>query len=100
MLVIDTFEELKLIFRMIDTLKNREYTIPELSSVLGFSMYSGHFYKLPLFKKLLMERVFVISKNSKPAYYSFDIDRMKDVLSECEVWVKFKKIMGVRVSDW
>lgn len=98
MLVIDSTEELNLCCRMLEVLKKRSYTIPEISSLLGMSMYSGHFYKIPLFKKLLNENVFKAESNSKPVFYSFNPEKLATAMEKSNLFERFRKAMKVRIG--
>ena len=96
MLVIDSIHELNLCCRMLEVLRKRIYTIPELSSLLGMSMYSGHFYKIPLFKKLLNEGVFILHSNSKPVKYMFDPEKLVDAMEKSNLLQRLRKVMRIR----
>lgn len=96
MLIIDSTEELNLCLRMLETLRNREYTIPQLSSILGMSLYSGRFYKLPLFKKLLNEGVFSVESNSKPVVYKFSPEKLANAMEKSNLFDRLKKAMKIR----
>lgn len=70
---------------MLETLRRPggEYTIKELSALLGFSTYSKHFQKLTLWPKLKNEQVFVengCTKTGAIVYY-FDWERLRNAFA-------------------
>ena len=90
MLIIDNINELNLCCRMLEVLREkRTYTVPQISSLLGLSMYSGHLYKMPLFNKLINEGVFKVFSNSKPVIYEFSPEKLAKSIETSDIFIKF-----------
>lgn len=102
MLHLDRTEEWNLVCRMLETLKKNggKYTIKDLSGILGFSTYSKHFQKLPIWIKLQNEAVFTPTgkTNSGAVIYYFDWNKLKEVFVNCNMVERAIKATKGRIN--
>jgi hypothetical protein len=101
MLHIDRTEEWNLICRMLETMESGEYTIKRISALLGFSMYSKHLHKLPIWEKLKNEGVFreTGKTNTGADVYYFDWELLRKKFIESNMVQRAMKATKGRLGE-